>query len=329
VTTVVEFSVRELLAAATERAPLSHTDGKSGALLERVVVDGTSYVVKHCTIETDFVRRLSGDVAGRPWLLRHGGLLADLPHCIDPAIVAVELSGTDVTLVMRDVSRLLLPEGHVPMPLGQHLAFLDHMAELAAAFWGWEDSVGGCAAASRYVMWAPSALATELRRTPVHPVVAIARRGWSRLPARAPGMAAMLHRLFADTTPLLQALDATPHTFVHGDWKCGNLGTHPDGRTVLLDWARGRATPCAELAWYLALNTRRLPHAKDDAIVAYRAALERHGIDTGEWFDRQLDLALLGAMLWFGWEKALDEDDAELAWWAERVDVGARRLRDP
>jgi hypothetical protein len=55
------------------------------------------------------------------------------------------------------------------------------------------------------------------------------------------------------------------------------------------------------------------------SIDAYRAALERHGIDTGPWFARQLGLCLIGALVQFGWEKALSGYDDELAWWERRV----------
>lgn len=47
----------------------------------------------------------------------------------------------------------------------------------------------------------------------------------------------------------------TPATLVHGDWKAGNLGEHPDGRTILLDWGwPGRATPLALLGGFLQLG---------------------------------------------------------------------------
>jgi aminoglycoside phosphotransferase (APT) family kinase protein len=35
---------------------------------------------------------------------------------------------------------------------------------------------------------------------------------------------------------LVAAFGETPATLIHGDWKFGNLGAHPDGRTILLDW---------------------------------------------------------------------------------------------
>ena len=74
-------------------------------------------------------------------------------------------------------------------------------------------------------------------------------------------------------------LRTTPQTFVPGDWKFGNVGRRPDGRTVLLDWAYpGEAAPCWDLTWYLALNAARLPEAKEQAIEHYRARLEHHGV---------------------------------------------------
>ena len=121
-------------------------------------------------------------------------------------------------------------------------------------------------------------------------------------------------------------------TLIHSDWKAGNLGSHPDGRTILLDWAvPGEAPPVTDLAWYVCLNRARLPQSKEVTIAAYREALERHGIDTGPWWDRQLGLCLLGALVQFGWEKALGDtqDDAdELAWWERRAIVGAEYLSD-
>ena len=56
-----------------------------------------------------------------------------------------------------------------------------------------------------------------------------------------------------------------------------------------------------------------------EATETYRAALERHGIATELWWDRQLGLCLIGAMVQFGWEKAFGGFDDELAWWEEQV----------
>jgi hypothetical protein len=60
-------------------------------------------------------------------------------------------------------------------------------------------------------------------------------------------------------------------------------------------------------------------------ISRFRAALEHHGIDTGSWWQQQLDLCMIGVMATFGWEKALG-DGGELAWWeAASADAAARQ----
>jgi hypothetical protein len=125
---------------------------------------------------------------------------------------------------------------------------------------------------------------------------------------------------------LAEAMRTTPSTFVAGDWKLGNLGSRPDGRTIVLDWAYpGEAPPCWELAWYLALNRSRLPETKEAAIDRYRHGLERRGVETGDWWDRQLGLCLVGIMATFAWEKAVGDED-ELTWWATAALAGARWL---
>jgi hypothetical protein len=61
-------------------------------------------------------------------------------------------------------------------------------------------------------------------------------------------------------------------------------------------------------------------------ISRFRTSLEHHGIDTSGWWERQLDLCIVGIMATFGWEKALGEE-AELRWWESRTVDAARRQR--
>jgi len=155
----------------------------------------------------------------------------------------------------------------------------------------------------------------------------IAADGWEKFATRAPaGVFDVIDALRHDPSPLVAAMRETPLTFVHGDWKLGNLGTGADGRTVLIDWTYPGEGPCCyELAWYFAINRARMPQSKEDAIAFFRAALERHGVATDDWFDTQLALSLLAALVVFGWEKALGDDD-ELNWWCDRAKDGAALL---
>jgi hypothetical protein len=321
-------SLRDFLAAATSREPLVQTDGKSGAQFERVVVDGQRYVLKHLRLEDDWIMRATGDLACRPVVVWESGLLRDLPASIDPAIVAAERRGRGGALLMHDVGDRLVPEGDTPLPLDQHLRFLDHMAELHAAFWGWDDDVGLASLPARYQEFVPAVSECEVRRGSTEPVPPLIGDGWRRLPEVAPAAAEIVFPLLRDIDPLVRALVTTPSTLLHGDWKLGNLGSHADGRTILLDWAvPGAGPPCAEITWYLALNRARLPdgHTKEAALDAYRAALEGHGVATEPWWDAQVALCFLGAMVQFGWEKALGDTD-ELAWWEARAVDGSRFL---
>jgi aminoglycoside phosphotransferase (APT) family kinase protein len=136
----------------------------------------------------------------------------------------------------------------------------------------------------------------------------------------------LVDELRRDPAPLAYALQATPSCFLHGDVKASNTGRATDGRTVLIDWAYvGEGPACHELAWHLALDRSRLPAGKEAVIDAFRAALGRHGVDTEAWWQRQLDLCLLGAVVQFGWEKALGDDD-ELRWWCDAATEAMRWL---
>lgn len=313
---------------ASTREPMLEAGGKSGALLERVVIDGEPFVLKHIDTANDWIMRQIGDLVGFPITVWEAGVLDLAPSCIDHAYVGAAREGRAGAILMRDVADLLVPPGDSRIPLEQHLRFLDHLATFHASCWGWEDTVGLLPLTNRYCWFSPMALACERALGSHNEVPVIAEQGWARLGEVAPRFAAALEPLVAAPWPLVDALAQEPQTFLAGDWKLGNLGSHPDGRTILLDWALpGGGPPTIELAHYLALNSGRLPGetTKADTIAAYRAALESNGIDTEPWFDRQLHLALLGVMVQLGWEKALGDPD-ELAWWEGRALAGAAYL---
>ena len=323
-------AVEELLARATDARRLWASDGKSGASLERVVIDGEPHVVKRVHYADDWLMQAINDRTGAAAIAWRAGIFDRLPACIDHATVAMACeqtaSGPAVVIVMRDVSEWLVPEGDIAVPLDQHRRFLDHMASLHATFWGWNDDLDLVSLHDRYSLMTPKRIIEAAKASPDAVVPPLIIDGWKCLPARSPRMADALFALHADPTPLVNALAATPSTFLHGDWKLGNLGTDPEGRTILIDWSFPGAGPAtAELAHYIALNRRRLPESKDAAIDTYRTALESHGISTAEWWDRQIALTLLGIMCALGWEKALGEDE-ELRWWEQRVAEGVTLL---
>jgi hypothetical protein len=315
--------VAELLADVTERTTLAEGPGKSGARLERVVIGGQPYVLKHLDLAGDWTMRTSGCLHGASLTLWERGILARLPDCINQPIVEIvreEPAGPArwerCGLLMHDVTRWLVPVTDTPIPADQHMRFLQHMAALHASFWDCGSDCDVVPEMHRYLELSPWMAEAEAAIGSPHLVPQLVAKGWPLLAEVAPAAAAVVTPLARDPGPLVDALATTPHTFVHGNWKLDNLGTDGAGRTVLLDWEQpGRGAPLSDLAWYLAINCRRLPQSKETSIGVYRDALEAWGIDTQPWWERQLALCLLGALVQFGWEKALGGYDEELAWW--------------
>jgi Phosphotransferase enzyme family len=268
-------AIDDLLGCATARQPLT-TAGKTGAyLVERVLIDGQRYVVKHLSAGGDWLMRSTGDFGLRELALSERGVFAGLPAEIDHAVVAVARDGRHGVLLMHD-------------------EFESQRAE---------SQRGGDS-----------------------PLPAIIGAGWQRFWSRGGQSVDLVRALLEDPTPLVRRIGATPATLLHGDVKIANLGCGPDGRTIMLDWAPADpGPPWADLAWYLSLNSARLPESKAAVIDRYRGALERHGIDTSPWWDSQLALSLLGSVLQMGWEKALGDDD-EFAWWDGHAAEAARHL---
>ena len=330
----VAASAADLLATAGDGERLDPGDGKSGSRFERVVVDGQRCIVKSLSRSSDWITRVIHDPAYWNLVVWREGIMTSSPPAIDHTVVGMALDGEGddavLTMLMRDVGEHLVPEGDAPVTLDRHLALVDGLAALSVRWWGWTDTLGLCAMGNRLRFFAPDNIAPELTRaaspSDLPAPLRVADEGWRRLPDRAPELAELLFGLHADPRPLVDALASTPSTFLQGDWKMGNLGVHPDGRTILLDWAYPGAGPCCwDLAWYLALNRARLPMSKEDTVEAFRRRLEARGVVTGGWFDEQMALCLLAITVTFGWEKAVG-DEGELRWWERVALVGAARL---
>jgi hypothetical protein len=318
-----------LPAESVRRLPMDkHSDSLSGSPFERVEVAGHRYVLKHISRDIDWVMRALDDgVDGSPpraLIVWREGLLDALPERIDPTLVAVAYEDGVLGLLMRDVGSTLVPPDGV-VAWEQHRRFLAHMAEMHARFWEFTDSHGLMPLGARYTGLTAAVGEREIAAGTVDAVPRMLPGGWAALRTVAPEAYELAFALATDPQPLVRAMRETPDTFIHGDWKFGNLGSHPDGRTVLFDWAwPGQAGPCVDLAWYLAVNCDRLPESKEDSADALRDALERNGIDTAGWWGRQLEVALVGAFCQLGWSKT--GDPVELGWWTERIVPAAREL---
>jgi hypothetical protein len=315
--------VTGVLAGATSVEDVRPSDARAGADYQRVTAGGRAYFLKRLSPSTDWIMRVTGDHVHRPYLIWQAGIMDKAPACIDHTVVAMEVTGTGneavLSMLMRDVGPHLVPPGDAAIPPAQHEAFLAHMAELSAAFWGWSDDIGLTTMTERLRFFAPDNIAGELTADDVPGPIAAAATGWQRLPERSALLWDIARLVHERPEVIAGPIADTPATFLQGDWKMGNLGSHPDGRTILLDWAYpGSGPACWDLCWYLALNRARLPESKEAAIGRYQAALEASGVSTASWWERQIDLCMIAIMATFGWEKALGEA-SELGWWEARV----------
>ena len=152
-------TAHELLARASSRQPVQPEDARVGAVFERIVVGSDSYFVKQLSAASDWITRVSGDHACRPCLVWQSGIMDRSQDCIDHTVAAMDRTGTgddaELTVVMRDVGRLLVPPGDAIVSAGQHARFIVHMAALSPAFWDWDDNIGLTAMAERVRFFAP------------------------------------------------------------------------------------------------------------------------------------------------------------------------------
>ena len=167
--------------------------------------------------------------------------------------------------------------------------------------------------------------------------------GWRLLEALAPpDVTRIVRGLQRDLRPLCRALRRYPWTFVHGDLKRQNVGLERGARrrVVLLDWQFAtRAPPAVDLSWFLSMFAGVLPISLEGAIEQYRGYLARQLGDRFDerWWQPQLELALLGQFLRYGFQmmyRMVHEESpavrehyrALLAWWTTRVRTGAALL---
>ena len=321
-------NVDALLAGAVDRRPLGDHEGKSGAQLERLSIDGRPYVVKHLVLADDWIRRATHDDRCRSIQLWELGVYDRLPDGIDAAMAGCARDGHDGVLLLHDLGDRLVPDGEGVISLDDHRAFIAAMAALHAHFLGLHEELGLLSLGQRLVEFSPASYQAERAAGYDSFIPGLAQEGWRRMATASPALADLVRPLLEDPSPLVAACEASgPLTLVHGNWKLANLGRHADGRTILIDWeSPGRAPGAFDLTWYLAINIARLPEAHEAVIEAYRTAFLTLVPDAAAWLYAQLDLALIGAFAQLGWEKCLGERGAELDWWESRVLAAGARL---
>ena len=307
------------LATAVSRRPLQG-DGKSGSMLERVTLaDGTELVLKHVDARRDWIMQATHDT-GRIARLWESGVFERMPPTIDTAIVGVVATPEGCTVAMRDVTASLLPDG-VPVTRMQSRQLLGAAASLHRAFTR-RPADDLCSLADLLGFLSPTATAPYRAE---HEVPRLVVKGWERFgDVVARDVADAVLGLVDSPELMAEALEPFDATLLHGDLKLANLGL-AGGRVVVLDWGPQTAwgPPAVDYAWYLAINGAGILATLDELLDDVRTA-------AGPAPDGDaLRLALLGALVQLGWEKALgatgDDDDVRerersgLEWWTARA----------
>ncbi len=308
-----------ILDGATTPASFAGEGGRTGASFESAVLaDGTPVVIKHVSPD-DGVMVASGGRSSLDELWR-ARAFDRVPAVIDHAVLAVEPVGDGFRVVMRDVSEHVLPEGRV-LTRDENRRVLAAADALHQEFWA--EAVPGLSLYQHYDVFTLRRMDEVMHLpTPIPPLV---KRGWELFIDLAPAdVFDPLRMLLEEPQPLVDQLAKHPTTLILGDLRLHNLGLSTD-HVVLLDWeVAGTAPPAVEIAWYLIISASRIDASREQVIEDYRAI-------AGDRFEgRAWDLACIGALIWLGWNKAIDivdnpdpairtQERADLDWWLARV----------
>lgn len=312
----------ELPADVVERTVLVEHEGKSGAALERVrLADGRALMVKRVTAESDLTLRLTGGTVAREYLLWRAGVLDRLPRGVTHAVVDGWLDGEATVLVMRDLGPAVLTWDD-RLDAARCRWTMERVAALHRHFLGQElDGTG--ALEPMLGLFSPQLMRPLAEAGNELAVASV--RGWEYFPELVPAdVAGPVLSLLADPRPLADGLRARPATLVHGDLATVNMAFEGDD-LVLLDWAMPTAAPGAlDVARFLVGCASVVEASREDVIGMYAEAAGPAYDDTA------MRLALLSALVWLGWNKALDivegddesfraRETADLAWWVARA----------
>jgi hypothetical protein len=313
--------VREALARAGRDAAVSEvsarplTDGRSGAVVTALVLDGGRRLVHKAVRDGVGFHAVVGGPLGREAALFRSDVTARLPGALTwPIFDAARHDGRGETwLLMDDVSEGILPPGAFdPAKLDRMLA---GVAALHAGHWGRADALDAL----------PLLELGEVARLFGDPVLACARGtpprdAWVRWMIESFVVGRYLPRFLEilgargadDYLAIVESRDAwiaalARHepTLLHNDLRRANLSYLADGRVALLDWERAARGPAAvDLTWLWFLQfwayPPRAPHDPDAHRAAYLFALERA-------LGRPVDREAFAASWGLGWVLVLCE----------------------
>ncbi len=310
----------DVLRDVVERTVVSDHVGKSGAGLERVRLrDGRVLVVKRVDPAHDVTLAMTGGGPSREYVLWRDGAFDRLPPGVGHAVLDGWVEGDGTVLVLRDLGDRVLGWDD-RLTADRAARTMTAVAALHRAFLG--QAPPGLAPLELVVT-----LFTPRRIREAHvdelELMRLALRGWDLFADAAPAeVAEPVLGLLDDPAPLVTALHRAPSTLVHGERATVNMAFEGDD-LVLLDWAMATEGPGAlDVARFVAGCSSVVDATREDLIGWYRAA-------AGPACDvRTMHLGLLSAMVWLGWNKALDavehpdpairdRERTDLDWWVD------------
>jgi Phosphotransferase enzyme family len=326
-----------VLDTALTRVPVND-DGRSGATLERVLLqDGSRVVVKRFDPAVDLVMQLSGDTRGREVAFFLRGTLDRLPATVlHPVIDGWYDDEGHGVLVMRDLGDAVLSWKSI-VGREQARTLFTAVADLHAAFLHSAPD-GLTPLGSVLSLFEPR----RIRPYAGAGLVDYALRGWEYWPEVAPGeVGERVLALAQDTTPLTAACSALPTTLLHGDLATVNMGFEPDrpGCLTLIDWGLAAEGPAEVDIGRLLAGCAHLfgpvgGQAESETIVARLddlVTLQREAAGPAH-DESALRLGLLAGITWLGWNKALDivehpdqavreRERVALRWWLHQAEL--------
>lgn len=302
-------------------------DGLSGARISRGFLrSGTPIVVKRSSWAGDLFQRRLRHRVSLEHLLWQDGTLRRLPSGLESAILGTWVEGDTAVIVMADLGDTVLGSNHEfsREELGLLIERVDrlHHANIQTKHGTGLEPLISLFSAPGLRLEGADALADEVDH------------GWSVFADLAPSMATPVRKLLADPSPIVVALAEARPTLCHGDIASVNLAWRADD-LILLDWGQAFRGPAAlEIARFLPSGLVHSDIDPDTFLDDYRAAARDR-------FDRDaLDMAILAALIWYGWRKAIDVSETadpvrrareldNLHWWCDRARPGLRATRSP
>lgn len=289
-----------LLDRITERRPVVDHDGRSGAPIERGVLDGVTPVyIKTTTVEDDLGHLLTGD-ARRELRLWQTGTLDSLPDGVGTAIVAIEDLGDRLVTVTRDLGRCILRWDRT-------LTRNEVRRVLAAITSVHRNHLGSpldglCPLEHRLALFAPARVNAASRANP--DLARAISRGHELFAELAPPeVVEAVHRIYADPQPLAHAMATAGTTLLHGDFFFVNVALEP-AEVTPIDWGLATAGPAPlDLVTFCLSAMSNVQLTRSDLLHEARTAC-RDLID-----DNTFSLFELWALAEMGWNKALDAID--------------------